>query len=76
MAGPAYCAAARPVRVKMPAPMMTPMPKTVRSTAVRFFLSWYSSSTVSAMDASIDFVRNRLIRSTPRRCGRGTSGGP
>ena len=32
MAGPAYCAAAWPVRTKMPAPMMAPMPSAVRLT--------------------------------------------
>ena len=31
--------AARPVRVKIPAPMITPTPKTVRSSAVRLFFS-------------------------------------
>src|SRR5690348_9564800 len=61
MPGPAYSLAARPVRVKMPAPMMTPMPKTVRSTAVRRFLSWYSGSSVSAIDCSTVFFRTRLI---------------
>ena len=40
----------------MPAPMMTPMPKTVRSTAVSLFLSWYSGSSVSRIDCSIDLV--------------------
>ena len=29
-AGPAYCAAAVPVRTKMPAPMMQPMPNSTR----------------------------------------------
>ena len=58
--------AARPVRVKMPAPMMTPMPKTVRSSAVRRFLSWYSGSSVSAIDCSIVFFRNRLICTPPQ----------
>src|SRR6476469_1826999 len=56
IAGPAYCAAALPVSVKMPAPMMTPMPKTVRSRAVSFFLSWNSGSSVSLIDCSIDLV--------------------
>ena len=51
--------ATRPVMVKMPAPTMMPTPKTVRSTAVRDFLSWYSGSSVSSIDCSIDFVRNR-----------------
>jgi len=37
--GPATVAAARPVSVKIPAPMMTPMPNTVRSRAPSRFLS-------------------------------------
>lgn len=53
--------AARPVRVKMPALMITPTPKTVRSKAVRLFLSWYSGSSVSAIDCSMLFVRITLI---------------
>jgi hypothetical protein len=61
MPGPAYALAARPVSVKIPAPMITPMPKTVRSIAVRRFLSWYSGSSVSAIDCSIVFFRTRLI---------------
>ena len=66
MEGPAYSLAARPVRVKMPAPMMTPMPKTVRSRALRRFLSWYSASSVSAIDSSIVLVRKMLMGSLPR----------
>ena len=58
--GPAYCSAARPVTVKMPAPMMTPTPKTVRSSAESRFLSWYSGSSVSLIDCSTDLVRIRL----------------
>ena len=70
--GPAYSLAARPVRVKIPAPMMTPMPKTVRSRALRRFLSWYSASSVSAIDSSIDLVRKMLMGSLPRSAdGRG-----
>ena len=61
MAGPAIVCAARPVTVKMPAPMMTPMPKTVRSSADRFFFSWNSEASESAIDASIDLVRKRLM---------------
>ena len=38
IAGPASVLAARPVSVKMPAPMITPTPKTVRSSAVRRLL--------------------------------------
>jgi hypothetical protein len=54
-------AAAIPVRTKMPVPMMTPMPKTVRSQADRSFLSLCSDSSVSRIDCSIDLVRSTLI---------------
>ena len=62
IAGPAKAWAAFPVTVKMPAPMMTPIPKTVRSSALSRFLSWYSGSSVSWIDCSIDLVRNTLMR--------------
>ena len=45
----------------MPAPMMTPMPNTVRSSQVSRFLSWYSGSSPSRMDCSIDLVRMTLM---------------
>ena len=61
IAGPATSCAARPVSVKMPAPMTTPMPKTVRSRALSDFLSRNSGSSVSAIDCSTDFVRRTLI---------------
>ena len=35
IAGPAYCAAARPVRTKIPVPMMQPMPSRTRLSAPR-----------------------------------------
>jgi len=35
MPGPAYCAAALPVRTKIPAPMMAPMPSVVRLSGPR-----------------------------------------
>ena len=54
-------AATVPVITKMPAPMMTPTPKTIRSRTPRFFLSRCSGSSVSAMDCSTDFVRKRLL---------------
>ena len=39
MAGPEFEAATVPVSTKIPAPMMTPTPKTTRSSAPRFFFS-------------------------------------
>ena len=62
--GPAIWCATRPVRVKMPAPITTPTPKTVRSSAVRDFLSWYSGSSVSAIDCSTVLVRITLIETS------------
>src|SRR5829696_241004 len=61
MDGPAYSLAAAPVSVKMPAPMMTPMPNTVRSRALRVFFSLWSASSADAIDASTDLVRNTLM---------------
>ena len=61
MAGPALDAATVPVSTKIPAPMITPTPKTTRSRACRFFRSWWSGSSVSAMDCSTDFVRNTFM---------------
>jgi hypothetical protein len=60
-AGPALVAAAMPVSTKIPVPMITPMPKTVRSQAERSFLSWCSDSSVSLIDSWIDFVRSRSM---------------
>ena len=51
-AGPATSCAARPVSVKMPAPMTTPTPKTVRSSADNDLRSRNSGSSVSAIDAA------------------------
>ena len=64
--------AARPVSVKIPAPMMTPMPKTVRSRALRVRFSWWSASSAEAIDASIDLVRNTLML-TSGQVGDGTT---
>ena len=47
-----------PVSTKIPVPMITPMPKMVRSQADRSFLSLCSDSSVSLIDCSIDFVRS------------------
>ena len=61
IAGPATSWAARPVSVKMPAPITTPIPNTVRSSALSDFLRRNSGSSVSAIDCSTDFVRRTLI---------------
>ncbi|OFX01263.1 MAG: hypothetical protein A3E78_17280 [Alphaproteobacteria bacterium RIFCSPHIGHO2_12_FULL_63_12] len=55
MPGPAYSAAARPVRTKIPVPMMQPMPRRMRFQApsVRFS----SPPSNSACICSIDFRR-------------------
>jgi hypothetical protein len=60
-AGPATSLATRPVSTKIPVPMITPTPKTVRSRAERFFLSWCSGSSVSRMDSSTLLTRARLV---------------
>ncbi len=58
MAGPAYCAAARPVMTKMPAPMMAPTPSDVSeigpSTRCR-----RCSPAISAKRISSVFLRER-----------------
>src|ERR1700712_2940465 len=59
-AGPAVVAAARAVSVKMPAPITTATPKTVRSNAESERLSLWPGSSVSLMDCSTDFVRQML----------------
>src|SRR3954447_18679126 len=56
-AGPAAVLATTPVSTKIPVPMITPTPKTVRSRAERFFLSWWSGSSVSRIDSSTLFTR-------------------
>src|ERR671917_390001 len=56
MAGPEYSAAASPVRTKRPVPMITPMPKTVRSRGPNDLLSLNSGSSVSRTDCSTDLV--------------------
>src|SRR5215207_9318177 len=56
-AGPAYPAAASPVRTKSPVPMITPIPNRVRSRGPNALRSWNSGSSVSRMDCSTDFVR-------------------
>jgi hypothetical protein len=64
-------AAAMPVSTKMPVPMMTPMPNTVRSQADRSLRSLCSDSSVSWIDCSID-----LVRSTPIRIASSPPAGP
>ena len=76
MAGPEFDAATVPVITKMPAPMMTPTPKTIRSRTPRFFFSWCSGSSVSAMDCSTDLVRNRLMPSNLFRPARPATRAP
>src|SRR3954447_22559478 len=56
-AGPASVLATSPVSTKMPVPMMTPTPNTVRSRADRCFRSWCSGSSVSRMESSTDLMR-------------------
>jgi hypothetical protein len=53
----------------MPAPMMTPMPKTMRSRAESRRFRWWSGSSAAAIEASIDFVRNRLMKTSERVVG-------
>src|ERR1044072_3003505 len=62
--GPEKSPAVRAVSVKMPAPITTATPKTVRSQALRFFLSLVPGSSVSAIDCSTDFVRHKPVPGT------------
>ena len=57
MPGPAYCAAARPVSTKMPAPMMSPMPSITRrpGPSTRFSECAWAPEASAASD-SIDLV--------------------
>src|SRR3954452_1131597 len=59
-AGPASVFATSPVSTKMPVPMMTPTPKTVRSSAERCLRSWSSGSSVSRMESSTDLIRRAV----------------
>src|SRR5918997_4581199 len=56
-AGPAYPAAASPVRTKSPVPMITPIPNRVRSNGPSVLRNWNSGSSVSRIDCSMDLVR-------------------
>src|SRR3954451_14799372 len=55
--GPATVLATTPVSTKMPVPMITPTPKTVRSSADRCLRSLVSGSSVSRIESSTDFTR-------------------
>src|SRR3954470_18428733 len=61
IAGPALAPAASPVSTKIPVPMITPTPKTVSWIGPSSLRSWCSDSSVSAMDCSMVFVRNRFM---------------
>src|SRR5271165_5869326 len=70
IAGPVRLPAVDAVIVKMPAPITTDTPKTVRSHQVRSLRSRLSGSSVSCIDCSTDFVRNGFPMSSPlpRQC--------
>ena len=63
MAGPAFSAAASPVRLKMPAPMIAPMPSVVRFVAESVRFSSFVSA--SAFSAAIDLRAHRFAISAP-----------
>ena len=71
IAGPASVPAATPVSTKMPVPMMTPTPKTTRSSGPSVRRRPLCSSFVSSIDWSMDFVRSSdppgMARRIPRR---------
>ena len=60
MAGPAWLAAAVPVRTKIPVPMIAPMPSSVRSIAVSVRFSAFAPLSASPTSCSIDFVFRRF----------------
>src|ERR1700729_1741104 len=59
IAGPVMSPAVEAVTVKMPAPITTDTPNTQRCHQLRSLRSWVSGSSVSAIDCSIDLVRQR-----------------
>src|SRR5690606_20696670 len=61
-AGPAKSPAARAPTEKIPAPTATATPRIIRSQALSGRLSWWPGSCASAIDCSMDLVRNRLMR--------------
>ena len=58
--GPAYCAAACPVRTNIPAPIMAPIPRVVRLRAVSDLFS-PPDSLDSFSNCASGFVRNSLL---------------
>src|SRR6188768_2377302 len=60
MPGPAWFAAAVPVRTKMPVPMIAPIPSRVRSIAVSVRLSALAPLSASPTSCSIDLVLRRF----------------
>src|SRR4051794_27141572 len=71
--GPATVLATTPVSTKMPVPMITPTPKTVRSSADRCRRSLCSGSSVSRMESSTDLIR-RVPAATGSSSGAGATG--
>ena len=61
IAGPVVFAAVDAVIVKIPAPMTTETPKTVRSHQFRSLRNFVSGSSVSAIDCSTDLIRHRSV---------------
>src|ERR1700754_677193 len=59
IAGPVMSPAVEAVTVKMPAPITTDTPNTQRCHQLKSLRSWVSGSSVSAIDCSIDLVRQR-----------------
>src|SRR5215212_3068221 len=69
MAGPVMFPAVEAVMVKMPAPITTETPNTVRSHQFRSLRSRVSGSSVSAIDCSTDLVRHLLAIKGPPSAG-------
>lgn len=61
IAGPVRLPAVEAVMVKMPAPMTTETPKTVRIPPVQVLRSRVPGLSVSAIDCLTDFVRHRPV---------------
>src|SRR6476646_1752627 len=67
MAGPAWFAAAVPVRTKIPVPMIAPMPRSVRSNALSVLLSAFAPCSTSPTRVAIDLVFSRFESIHPPR---------